>query len=163
MTDPGQGAVLLNNLQPFLTTVLTLSIASERLVEVIKGFIPFLRTELSDASAEAKRRASLHVLSILAGVLTAFLTSSAFDDLLAPVGSTPLAIIALGLLASGGSGFWNAILSWVLQAKNLKKEEVAGVRAQNAASPANETEGVYGNLAIGNEQVSSNACYDVGE
>ncbi len=44
----------------------------------------------------------------------------------------------MGFLAGGGSGFWNAILSYILQVKELKKLEVidkcGGVNAASLVS-----------------------------
>jgi succinate dehydrogenase hydrophobic anchor subunit len=37
--------------------------------------------------------------------------------------NTSFALIVIGLLISGGSGFWNVILSYLLQVKNAKKKE----------------------------------------
>jgi len=44
-----------------------------------------------------------------------------------PIEVSNLSFVVLGLLASGGSGFWNAILTYVLQVKNLKKAAVQKV------------------------------------
>lgn len=100
--------------------LVALSVASERLVEIIKGSWPYLSTEKSDPAAEGRRQAGLQLLAVLAGIATAFLARPAIPDALLPTTNT-WAIIALGLLASGGSGFWNSILSYVLEVKNLKE------------------------------------------
>jgi hypothetical protein len=96
-----------------------LSVASERLVEIIKGLIPSLDKQSPDPKTEAHRRAALHVIAAFAGILTAFIASQAFPDSVhLPPGI--LGKITLGLLASGGSGFWNSILDYVNNAKDLK-------------------------------------------
>ena len=33
-------------------------------------------------------------------------------------------IAGLGLMASGGSGFWNSVISWVKAVKDIKKSDV---------------------------------------
>jgi len=96
-----------------------LSVASERLVEIIKGLVPFLNEQSPDPKAEGRRRAALLLLAIVAGVVTAFVAGQAFPDSVhIPPG--PLGKITLGLLASGGSGFWNSILTYVNKAKDVK-------------------------------------------
>ncbi|QUY42642.1 hypothetical protein [Acaryochloris marina] len=99
--------------------VLALSIASERLVEIIKGFWPWLdKTKMKGSTEEGIRRSLLHILAVFSGVFTAFLAKESI-----PIEVSNLSFVVLGLLASGGSGFWNAILTYVLEVKNLKKAE----------------------------------------
>ena len=57
-------APLVTNLTALVTLILTLSIASERLVEIIKGWVPLLDQVNSDPNTEGRRRS---VLQILAG------------------------------------------------------------------------------------------------
>jgi hypothetical protein len=40
--------------------------------------------------------------------------------------------IALGLLASGGSGFWNSVLSYILEVKNIRAGIAEGIQADPA-------------------------------
>ena len=118
------------NLTAIVGVILALSIASERLVEIIKGFIPGLDKQDSDPKAEGRRRSYLQILAVLSGVLTAFLAR----DYIPPEIAKPTeswAILGLGLLASGGSGFWNSVLTYVTKAKDLKKVE-AVVAAKKA-------------------------------
>ena len=109
-------------LTAIVAIILALSIASERLVEIIKGFIPFLDRPNPDPKAEGRRRSYLQILAVVAGVLTAFLAR----DYIPPEIAKPTeswAIIGLGLLASGGSGFWNSILTYLTKVKDIKKLE----------------------------------------
>lgn len=106
-----------------------LSVASERLIEIVKGFIPWLDKQNPDPSTETRRRAALHALAAVAGVLTAIVAGQAFPDTLhVPPGL--LGKVVLGLLASGGSGFWNSILDYVNNAKDLK-----GAQAEQKKQP----------------------------
>jgi len=87
-----------------LVTILSvLSIATERLVEIIKGYWPSLNSQVGvsdpsktdetampadpDPIAEARRKSKVNILSIGCGIITAFLASSLlsgiFKDLLA--------------------------------------------------------------------------------
>ncbi|TFB39016.1 hypothetical protein [Pseudomonas sp. F01002] len=54
--------------------VVALSVASERLVEIIKGFIPFLNTASENPEREARRRSYLQILAVLSGVVTALVS-----------------------------------------------------------------------------------------
>ena len=99
-----------------------LSVASERLVEIIKGLMPSLDEKKDKPAAEARRRAALHILAAIAGCITAGL---AYQAGVVPeaVSQNGWSVVALGLLASGGSGFWNSILDYVNGVKDIKKAE----------------------------------------
>ena len=102
--------------------LIALSVASERLVEIIKGIVPSLNKENSDATKEGRRRAVLQVLAVLAGIVTAFLAKPTIPDGIIPATATGVwPVLALGLLASGGSGFWNSVLTYVTKVKDIKK------------------------------------------
>lgn len=103
--------------------LISLSVASERLVEIIKGLIPFLRDENSDSYREGVRRSMLQLLAVAAGIATALLAQPVILQVVELPGSSLLWILALGLLASGGSGFWNSVLTYVLKIKDLKTQE----------------------------------------
>lgn len=111
-------------MESFLGLLVALSIASERLVEILKGWLPSLNETKTDAQEESKRKAKLQILAVLSGVATAFMAQSAIASGLPAGLNTPLGLVVVGLMASGGSGFWNAILSYSLQVKDLKKLEV---------------------------------------
>ncbi len=107
-----------------LTTVISLlialSIASERLVDIIKGLVPWLNRPRRKPAEEGWRKAALQVIAVVAGITTAWLAGPAVPAFL-PHDLTGK--LALGLLASGGSGFWNSILTYVTKAKDLKAAE----------------------------------------
>ncbi len=133
-----------------VTILITLSVASERLVEIIKGFFPQLSEEYLEGSKEAWRKAKVNILAVICGIFTAFLASPVlsgiFKNLYPEESTCKLAlgflnlgkdspcgfdfsingfflIFALGLLASGGSSLWNSILEYLLKIKDLKKSE----------------------------------------
>jgi len=60
---------------------------------------------------------------VASGIATAFLAHSAVAGSLPPEWDSPTTVVALRLLASGGSGFWNAVLTYLLEVKNLRKAE----------------------------------------
>ena len=110
----------LQYLTELVTVLIALSVATERIVEIIKGMIPFLSSE-KDARKEQWRRVALHVLAMCAGIFTAWLALPAAGIALPPEWASTRGIFALGLLASGGSGFWNSILSYLLLVKTDKR------------------------------------------
>ena len=104
-----------------VSVLVCLSVASERLVEIIKGIFPFLNQENKDDTKEGWRKAILQALAVCSGIATAFLAKPALVGVL-PGGWTSLpAIFALGFLASGGSGLWNGVLTYVKNVKDIKK------------------------------------------
>ncbi|MBV6504993.1 MAG: hypothetical protein ILNGONEN_00549 [Syntrophorhabdaceae bacterium] len=111
-------------LSTIVALLVTLSVASERLVEIIKGLLPFLSTETSDATKERVRHLMLQVLAIVAGIATALLARPVLQDVVPDGWNTIPGILALGLLASGGSGFWNSVLEYILKLKDIKKLEL---------------------------------------
>lgn len=114
----------------FIGLILALSIASERLVEIIKGFIPYLNKEDLPMPEEGRRRSLLQIMAVFSGVATSFLAK---DSL--PPDISNLSVFVVGLLASGGSGFWNAILTYVVEVKNLKEMDVKVAEAQGLLKP----------------------------
>ncbi len=115
-----------DKLYALVSLILALSVASERLVEIVKGLWPWLNKAKDDAREEGRRRTVLHVFAVIAGMITALLAQPIMPDGILPKGA--VTTIALGLLASGGSGFWNAILSYVGRVKDLKALEVSKLR-----------------------------------
>jgi len=113
-------------LTAIVTLILALSVASERLVEIIKGFIPQLaKQNTTDAKAESRRCSYLQILAVISGILTAYLARDYLPaEIAASASAKSWSIVGLGLLASGGSGFWNSILTYVTKVKDLKKAEV---------------------------------------
>jgi hypothetical protein len=116
----------MEQLTSVVSLLAALSIASERLVEIIKGLIPSLDQKSTDPKTETQRRAKLQSLALFAGIVTAFIARQAFPDAIhVPRGllSQIFVTVGIGLLASGGSGFWNSILDYVNGAKDLKQKE----------------------------------------
>ncbi len=111
-----------SKLAAVVSVLVALSVASERLVEIVKGMIRFLNEAHADGSnSERWRRVLLQLLSVVAGVGTALLAQPAIKDVLPGLAENWWGILSLGLLASGGSGFWNAVLTYVLNVKDMKE------------------------------------------
>ena len=103
----------------------------------------------------------MQILAVLSGLLTAFLAKDYLPPELADA-TKGWSILGLGLLASGGSGFWNSILTYVTKVKDIKKVEAE--EKKNETEEKKQAVGpyqVYQDLKLGDEQVTSNECYDV--
>ncbi|MET0751947.1 MAG: hypothetical protein ABWZ66_01175 [Pyrinomonadaceae bacterium] len=121
----------INKLIAIVTIIMTLSVASERLVEIIKGFFPEWFTEVPPIDVmivvteeaeqerkrkEARRKANVSILAIFCGMLTAFLASpilaSIFKDLFANSSCKPLANLpgSLDWLPCGANISFNGII-----------------------------------------------------
>lgn len=110
-----------DDLSMIVAVLIALSVASERLVEIIKGWIPPLNKTYDDPGQEGMKRAVLQIMAVISGISTAWLAQPAIQAAL-PNFESSWHFLALGLLASGGSGFWNSFNSYVLELKNFKKE-----------------------------------------
>lgn len=112
-----------NTISTLATLLIALSVASERLVEIVKGVIPSLTVEQKDEKQERRRKSTIQAIAVLAGIGTTFLVSPILPDKLP---DTWLSKLGIGLIVSGGSGFWNSIQGYVIQAKEAKRAEANG-------------------------------------
>ena len=114
-------------LAAFVSLMIGLSISTERLVEIVKGLSKFLNCENEDPRREGWRKSALQVIAVVAGIVTAWIASPYVPtEIAGPTDSWR--IIGLGLLASGGSGFWNSIATYFLKLKDLKEAEVKALK-----------------------------------
>lgn len=99
--------------------------AAERLVEVIKGFIPGLNGVLEDPIEEARRKAYVQALTIAVCVGTALLTRGQIMEALRGAGAAMdlKLVLAMGVMSAGGSSLWNSVLTYLVSAKDIKKAE----------------------------------------
>lgn len=124
---------MLDKLAALVSTILALSLAVERVIEILKGWIhiwPFAPEE--DGSKELRRCGAIHVLSaVIGGVIAGF-------GHIAIIGSWNVSspwdnaanVILAGLLASGGSAFWNHVLD-IVKASKVGKEVQARLAVAN--------------------------------
>jgi hypothetical protein len=135
----------LDTLQALAATVLALSAANERLVEVVKSLLgAWLRpasgktvdSPATSSGAEKRRQALVLLVSIVAAWLTAslvaWLTPAYHIKSLASgltgnmsIGSAQAPVVLptfiMGLMTSAGSAFWNSVLDFVKAARQLKQ------------------------------------------
>jgi hypothetical protein len=123
----------LTKLTALISLIVALSIASERLVEIIKGFSPYLGQQKPEQKEEGRRRSSLQILAVASAMFTTWLAR----DYIPAEFSEPSqgwSILGLGLLASGGSGFWNSILAYLAKVKDVKSLELLQMKKNIDAS-----------------------------
>ena len=117
----------MNVLTSFVTMILAISMAAERAVEILKGWLPnlWLFKTNPDPTQEARRCACIHVLSGCCGALVAGVGKM---NVLAVDGKTAvpqwISYGIAGLLTSGGSAFWNHALD-IIKASKVKQEQGA--------------------------------------
>jgi len=127
----------MNTLSSFLTIMVALSMATERVTEAIKGFpllSLFLAQEQKVAWQEEARKAAIHIIAIGVGTAFAYTIQEPIASLLNLGGplTHPWGLwLLLGGLASGGSGIWNSTLDLVRAIKQQK--ETALQQAKKAA------------------------------
>lgn len=133
----------LSSLAALLALLITLSLAAERLVGFIKNLPyvgPWLQADNPNPDLDGLRRVVLQVLAVGAGMLTAWLAAGVLPVIKGTFVNGPdtlaRSLWLLGLLASGGSGFWTSILGYVSSIKDIKKTEAIGARVQTAANVA---------------------------
>ncbi|MDH4184153.1 MAG: hypothetical protein OEV92_08025 [Nitrospinota bacterium] len=111
-----------------MAALAALSISVERVVEIIKNVVPWLFAENKDAIREKRRKAMLQALSALVGAAIAYssadLIRQTMPALFANRQIGVLDCLIIGLLASGGSGFWNHGLSIVEGIKKAKELDI---------------------------------------
>lgn len=114
--------------------MVAVSMAVERVVEIIKGIVPPL-SKTWTGDKEYWRFAILQILSTVTGAIVAYAAQSQI------AGQVPMldfkdhvyiGCVVIGLMASGGSAMWNHALD-IVQAAKIK--QVAASAAAQAASP----------------------------
>ncbi len=86
--------------------------------------------ETSEACQE--RKVALQVIAVIAGIVTVVLAGPAIEDILpgTAVLDSFWGTVALGVLASGGSAFWNKVVEYVGAVRDLRKEDAAKTEAE---------------------------------
>jgi len=114
----------MNNLTAFVTLMAAISVASERVIEILKGIIPLLGKD-THGYGEDVRRAITQVLAGVVGAGVAYLGQSEIASTVPALSYASMgraSYLIIGLLASGGSGLWNHVLD-IVQAMKITKEQ----------------------------------------
>lgn len=115
----------MDSINALVAFLVALSLATERVTEVLKG-LPLLSRwfaveKPAGSLEEASRKASVQVLAIVVGTCFAYEVPGPITSLLK--GATPElgTYLLFGALASGGSGFWNSLLDLTREAKRQRE------------------------------------------
>jgi hypothetical protein len=134
------GSDLAGGLTLFLTQMIGLSVAAERVTETIKQWIgPWLKNWTKDRYA-----AAIQCIAVFSGM--AVTAMSGLNPLKIPQVNAFdwfnhadwLSWFVTGILVSGGSAFWNHLLD-ILQATKVQKEQMANLAATAATNAALNT------------------------
>jgi hypothetical protein len=117
----------MENLTALFGFLLALSMATERITEIIKGapyVCKWLAEPRPESAWESGRKATLQVLAIVVGTGFASQVPDSIASLTQQWVTTPgwPVYLLFGTLASGGSGMWNSLLDITRQAKQMKEE-----------------------------------------
>src|SRR5438309_1629335 len=100
-----------------------LSMATERITEVIKGF-PLLSvllvTERKPGAGEEARKAAIQILAIIIGTGLTVATKAQLTETFG-LHVDGWACLVFGAMASGGSGLWNSALDIVREVNHQKQ------------------------------------------
>jgi hypothetical protein len=129
----------LTSLTSFVTLMIAVSVAVERMVEVLKGFFPTTRLFQANADPvkEAHRCAWIHILAGACGYTVAWVGKVDIFSTIGILKAGQLMVFQCelyweaswaitGILASGGSAFWNHALD-LIKATKVQQEKQAGI------------------------------------
>lgn len=126
------------DLTALMALISTLAIASQKLVDIVKAWIPWLSAPSqpsADPSADLQRQRWVQVIAGACGIATAWASTPALESLaiyqkFAAAGGLDktLLIVVVGLLASGGSGPWNDLSTWLKNLKESSKLPTGGAK-----------------------------------
>jgi hypothetical protein len=131
---------LTGSLTLFLTQMIGLSVAAERVTETLKQWVgPWMKGWSQDRYA-----AAIQCIAVLSGM--AVTAMSGLNPLKIPLANPFdwfnradwLSWCVTGILVSGGSAFWNHLLD-ILQATKVQKEQLANLASSAAANAAVNT------------------------
>jgi hypothetical protein len=111
----------LQNISLLVGTLVILSMAVERCVEVLKGFVPWLGVINKDPKTERIRQSIVQSIAIVVSIIAVFLTKDAIHKVL-PHWDGFQKLTILAMFISGGAGVWNSIAAFILALKNAEKQ-----------------------------------------
>ena len=115
-----------------ISVILSISLASERLVTFLKSVFPYLAgpqaPDIPDPNSneEKVRKITLMIISFLtAWIAASFLNGKfdLFDGLDTKIENIKIPFLIIGLMASGGSAFWNSLLSYVKASRDVTQQQ----------------------------------------
>jgi len=125
------------NLSSFLGTMLALSVAVERIVEILKVMlnnVPIVRLLFTPAQTQPWENVRCALLYVLSGTIGGILAGYSGVNILPSSHHLYLSYAIAGLLSSGGSAFWNHALD-LMQAAKVEKEQAAVAMVESRPGP----------------------------
>jgi hypothetical protein len=113
----------MNELTTLLSFFAALSVATERVTEMIKGLpglSKWFAIEKPDPVSEEFRKVSVQFVAVLAGMLVSYLLRDPITNHL-HVSLHWYSYVVFGAMSSGGSGFWNSALDIVREVNTQKQ------------------------------------------
>lgn len=113
----------MNSLTAFVTLMGAISVAVERVIEILKGMIPWL-AKVRQGNVEGVRRAVMQILAGIVGAVIAYGVQPEIASTMPALSAEKVGWVGyavVGLLASGGSGLWNHVLD-IVQATKITRE-----------------------------------------
>jgi hypothetical protein len=117
----------MNNVTNLVSFFAALSVATERITEIIKGFPGlsgwFAATTLKPASEEF-RKVSVQIVAVLAGGVVSYVVREPLAKQLSFPDASQIPFwwyLVFGAMASGGSGIWNSALDIVREVNKQKQ------------------------------------------
>jgi len=123
---------MIEQLAALSTILLSISLATERLITIIKTIFPMLADEQKDSNGQVDyrkdklRRLLVQCISFLAGWTTATFLSPHFDLINGHIKLTDtvsLHVVLVGFLSMGGSAFWSSILGYAKAVKDIRQQQ----------------------------------------
>jgi hypothetical protein len=130
----------LDNLSDLSALILAISLATERLVVIVKTVFPQLGEERPPApgetadEADRMRRLSVLGVAYLCALVTAWLIADGWT-IEYGAGRRVISIFGVALLASGGSAFWTQVVGFASAAKDVRKMERQRMHDEVAPQP----------------------------
>lgn len=120
-----------SDLSATVAVLLAVSLATERLVAILKTLAPAWLAEKPaeaaevDPAADKGRRLRVQAIALIcAWVTAAFLVEGGWDPLgTVALGRMDAPVWLVGLLASGGSAFWAQLVGWTGALKDLRRQQ----------------------------------------
>ncbi|HTF17806.1 MAG TPA: hypothetical protein VK658_07025 [Chryseolinea sp.] len=130
-----------NELISLSTFVLSVSLATERLVAFVKTLVPWLSKEPLNAAGlineekERYRTLALQVIALACAFITSYLVIEAQPASSIGIKSDPpWPVWTIAVLSTAGSAFWSSVLGYANAVKDIKKQERAQQRIRLAIS-----------------------------
>jgi len=119
----------LSDLIVLFTYILAISGASERLITLVKTFVPWLSEEPVSAKEALNpdqlryKSIATQALTIICALITSYFANHFKLQPALPNFNFDKATILIGFLASGGSTFWTTLLGYTTALRDIKKTE----------------------------------------